>query len=165
MSREVVVMLHGVWMPASEMLYVKRRFEAEHGFECYLFDYPSVSDTLDDNARRLREFVREFEPATLHLVGHSLGGLVALRLLATHDDVPAGRVVCLGSPLTGSRTARGLGRFRWGDAIMGHSLPQAALEPASVWARPVPARPVAVNVPLLRRPSGTGRGPWPCASR
>ena len=138
MSGEAVVLLHGIWMPAAEMLFIKRRFEAEHGMSCHLFDYRSVRVALDDNARELRRFVAALDQPTLHLVGHSLGGIVALRMLASTDGPRPGRVVCLGSPLGGSRAARQLERRRWGRAILGHSLPQGAIaEPASVWAADV----------------------------
>jgi len=42
----------------------------------------------------------------VHLVGHSLGGLMAVETLNQYQKLPSGRVVCLGSPLAGSATAR-----------------------------------------------------------
>lgn len=52
------------------------------------------------------------EPA--HLVGHSLGGLVALEAARQAHDagIAVGRVLCLGTPLTGSAAARALGQHR-----------------------------------------------------
>ena len=44
----------------------------------------------------------------MHLVGHSLGGVLALALCRAHPELPIGRIVCLGSPLAGSRSARRL---------------------------------------------------------
>ena len=43
-------------------------------------------------------------------MGHSLGGLLILRLLADHPDARVGRIVLLGSPCAGSFVAR------WFDA-------------------------------------------------
>ena len=45
---------------------------------------------------------------TVHLVAHSLGGLVVLEALRRCPHLPIGRVVCIGSPITGSAAARGL---------------------------------------------------------
>ena len=56
-------------------------------------------------------------PGPVHLVGHSLGGLVALETVAHWHGLPPGRIVCLGSPLCGSSTARGLVRRHLGGML------------------------------------------------
>jgi hypothetical protein len=58
---------------------------------------------------------------TLHLVGHSLGGLVILKLFESGEGarLPPGRIVLLGSPLNGSRTAQKVARLPFGLKIMG----------------------------------------------
>ena len=58
------------------------------------------------------------EPADA-LVGHSLGGLIALESLRQAPDLAVSRVVCLGSPLRGSLTARNLAARRLGPAVAG----------------------------------------------
>jgi pimeloyl-ACP methyl ester carboxylesterase len=47
-------------------------------------------------------------PEPVHLVAHSLGGLVVLETLSRYQKLPPGRVVCMGSPIAGSTAARGL---------------------------------------------------------
>ncbi|MCH7853744.1 MAG: alpha/beta hydrolase [Proteobacteria bacterium] len=141
MTRETVVFVHGIWMPAAEMWLLKRHLQREHGFDGRLFSYPSVRSTLDDNARKLADCVLGCGISTVHLVGHSLGGVVALRALATVADMPPGRVVCLGSPLHGSRAARHLSERNWGRRILGHSLAAGVIkEAASTWAGDVVAK-------------------------
>lgn len=157
MSGQVVVLLHGIWMPAGEMLFMKHRLEKEHGFECRVFSYPSVRAVLDDNAEALAAFVKDLDVSALHLIGHSLGGIVALRMLAKSKGLPPGRLVCLGSPLCGSHAAERLEKHRWGKAIMGDSLPRAALEePASSWAAEL-VRQREVGVIAGNVPAGLGR--------
>ena len=135
MIQETVIFVHGIWMPGSEMWLIKRHLERDHDFDGRIFNYPSVSGTLDENARRLADFVLGSGCAKVHIVGHSLGGVVALRALATVADMPPGRVVCLGSPLAGSRAARHLNEREWGKSILGHSLQEGVLdEAASQWA-------------------------------
>ncbi|TQC55854.1 alpha/beta fold hydrolase, partial [Pantoea dispersa] len=51
------------------------------------------------------------------LVGHSLGGLIALQALQQAPALPVTRVVCLGSPLAGSAAARALAQRRLGRAL------------------------------------------------
>ena len=135
MNGQVVVLLHGFLAPGGEMLFLKHRLESAHGLDCRVYSYPSVRGVLDDNASALAEFVTDLGASTVHLLGHSLGGVVALRMLAQSKAAPPGRVVCLGSPLCGSHAAEQLNKHRWSKAIMGDTLPKAALEePASSWA-------------------------------
>ena len=133
-----VVCLHGVWMPGAVMTLVKRRLESEYQYRVHLFSYPSIRGTLDENARSLAEFIVEQQFQKVHLVGHSLGGVVSLRMLALQPGAPVERVVCLGSPLCGSRAASHLNQTDWGNTILGKSLSDGVLdEAANQWAREV----------------------------
>ena len=133
-----VVCLHGVWMPGAVMTLVKRRLESEYQYRAHLFSYPSIRGTLDENARSLGEFIAEKQFEKVHLVGHSLGGVVSLRMLALEPDAPVERVVCLGSPLCGSRAASHLNQTDWGNSILGKSVTDGVVdEAANQWAREV----------------------------
>ena len=77
-----------------------------HGFEVRQFHYRSMTALPDAVLAELLETVSALPPP-VHLVGHSLGGLLALRFAATHGEIPLGRIVLLGSPVNGSRAARG----------------------------------------------------------
>ena len=135
---KTVVCLHGVWMPGGIMMLVKRRLESEYQYRTHLFSYPSIRGTLDENARSLAGFITEQELDQVHLVGHSLGGVVALRMLALEPDVPVHRVVCLGSPLCGSRAASLLTQTEWGNTILGKSVTAGVVDDAAnQWAREV----------------------------
>ncbi len=137
-----VVYVHGMWMPGSEMAYIRRHLAKHYGIEGHLFSYPSVRGTLDDNAELLADYVRQHsvgEP--LHLVGHSLGGVVLLRMLTLHPQAPVDRAVCIGSPLCGSRAAIDLSRRNWGRSILGKSIAAGVTgRPASDWAGHVTER-------------------------
>ena len=80
------------------------------------------------HAERLARLAREAGPA--HFVGHSLGGLIALEALRSAPDLAVPRVVCLGSPLCGSLTARNLAGRAWTRPLLGRSAPllQAGLQ-------------------------------------
>ncbi len=133
-----VVCLHGVWMPGAIMTLVKRRLESEYQYQAQLFSYPSIRGTLDENARSLALFIDEHNLDNVHLVGHSLGGVVSLRMLALQPDAPVDRVVCLGSPLCGSRAASHLNQTDWGNTILGKSVTEGVVdEAANQWARDV----------------------------
>lgn len=100
-----VVLVHGLWFgPVSLSLLASRLQRA--GFGCRRFRYPTLRQSLPANARTLREFIGDSGADELHLVGHSLGGLVVLRMLDEYRDLPPGRVVLLGTPVKGSEVAR-----------------------------------------------------------
>ncbi|MBT8078700.1 MAG: alpha/beta hydrolase [Gammaproteobacteria bacterium] len=138
MTGELVVLVHGLWMPGSEMAFVKHHLEKQHGFSGVLFSYPSVRGTLDENAELLADFIGSMQPATANIVGHSLGGVVALRMHALNPGMPRGRVVCMGSPLCGSRAANLATRHGWGSAILGKSVAAGVVsDAANEWATKV----------------------------
>jgi pimeloyl-ACP methyl ester carboxylesterase len=55
----------------------------------------------------------------VHVVGHSLGGIIALDTFLTHADLPPGRLVLMGAPVRGARAAQALARHPIGQAILG----------------------------------------------
>jgi pimeloyl-ACP methyl ester carboxylesterase len=118
----VVVYVHGLWQRGPESLWLRRRLERDLQAETSVFSYPSVRTDVGANARALGEFLSAIRADRLHLIGHSLGGVVIAKLFedfAGAASLPRGRVVLLGSPLAGSRTALNLARLPLGKKIMG----------------------------------------------
>jgi pimeloyl-ACP methyl ester carboxylesterase len=76
------------------------------GFETRRFRYHSITRNLDANARALGLYCQAQQTQRLHIVAHSLGGLVVLRMFEQGLKLPTGRVVFMGSPVRGSRFAR-----------------------------------------------------------
>ena len=116
---EHVILLHGVWMRGLALVPLARRLRAQ-GFVPHCFDYASLLSGPAPSVDRLAALMNRLGPGPVHLVGHSLGGLVALETLACWQGLPPGRVVCLGSPLAGSGAARGLARHHL-SALLGRS--------------------------------------------
>jgi len=131
--RTVIVYVHGLWQRGGEALWLRKRLTRAVGAEALAFSYPSVAADATANVRLLFEFLSGISADTLHLVGHSLGGLMIVKLfedLAEADArVPPGRIVLMGSPVRGSRTAQNLARLRFGRKIMGRSVDQELLQP------------------------------------
>jgi len=117
---EHVILLHGVWMRGLTLLFLARRLRAA-GFEVDVFDYASVFGSVDATCERLRTRMRELGAERVHLVGHSLGGLLALEATRHARDLPDGNIVCLGPPLRGSAVARVLSGIPGGRLLLGHS--------------------------------------------
>ena len=130
-----VICIHGIWSHGVSMYLIKRRLEKEYGYKVLLFSYPSVRGTLDENAASLSQFIDDQGVDGAHIIGHSLGGVIALRMLANENDAVPGRLVCVGSPLTGSRAAAFLSTQNWAEPFIGHSLPAGVVhEAANEWA-------------------------------
>lgn len=110
-----VLLLHGIWMRGFTLASLARRLR-EAGFASVdTFDYASVGGTPVAATERLADRIAA-RTGVVHLVGHSLGGMLAVDLAGRAAVKNCGRVVCLGSPLLGSAAARGIARLpamRW----------------------------------------------------
>jgi pimeloyl-ACP methyl ester carboxylesterase len=115
----VVVYVHGLWLNGWEAVLLRRRLSRSLGCETLSFSYSSVSADLSINARTLTEFLRRIPADTLHIVGHSMGGLLILELFEGAQNLPPGRIVLLGTPVQGSRAARILAARPLGRRIIG----------------------------------------------
>ncbi|RDS85256.1 alpha/beta fold hydrolase [Dyella psychrodurans] len=116
---EHIILLHGIWMRGFALGLLHRRL-MEDGFRVHRLDYMSVAATQQHILARLRAGMVECAPEPVHLVGHSLGGLLALRACVEANDLPPGRIVCLGSPLKGSAAARAFANLgRGGEILLG----------------------------------------------
>jgi len=118
---EHIILLHGLWMRGFALGLLHRRL-MEDGFRVHRFDYLSVATQQQRILARLRMGMLECAPETVHLVGHSLGGLLALRACLEPGELPPGRIVCLGSPLRGSAAARAFAAWgRGSEVLLGHN--------------------------------------------
>jgi pimeloyl-ACP methyl ester carboxylesterase len=97
---ETIILIHGLWMNSLVLLPHQRRLRAQ-GFAVRRFSYPSWRGGLADNVHLLSSFVDESPGAVIHIVAHSLGGLVALKMLSHAPDARIRRVVLMGAPYTG----------------------------------------------------------------
>lgn len=120
-SSPVVVLIHGIWMSGLEMRLLGWRLH-RCGFTCRYFRYASLRQTPKQNALRLEKYLAQIESPTVHLVAHSLGGIVLAHLLSFFPPKQPGRVVMLASPLKGSATARYLSHRRLLRWFLGRSV-------------------------------------------
>lgn len=131
-EREGVVLVHGVWMPGWEMSLLWRRLD-RCGYDARLFHYPSLRCTPAQSAQRLQQFLALLPHATLHLVAHSLGGIVLLHFFRRYPDQRPGRVVLLGTPARGSGVAARLHGLPVLRGVLGRSTDQGLLGGAPPW--------------------------------
>ena len=149
-NTETIILVHGLWMHGIVFL-PQQHWLTRRGFAVRRFSYPSMRQSLQHNADALFRFVAATDSARIHLVGHSLGGLVVLRMLAQHQDPRVRRVVLMGSPCMGCHCASVLARTPWLAALVGRSLKD--------WLTlPRPHLPDAVEIGVLSGSRSLGLG-------
>jgi len=154
--RTVVVYVHGLWLRGGESFLLRRRLCTALQAESCVFPYASVGAGVMGAAAALGRYLESIETDTLHLVAHSMGGLVILKLFElglVPQGLPPGRIVLMGSPVRGSRSAERLSRLPFGRALLG--LAASDLLPAPVEPRWQGGRDLGVIAGDL--PVGLGR--------
>lgn len=156
-----MLFVHGLWMTGAESLLLRRHLAAR-GWALRIFPYSSLTESMDRVARRCANHALALARRTLlpvHLVGHSLGGMVIYRMFETGVLAPDRftgdfcRVVFLGTPVRGSQSARALARSGPGRRLLGAVGGGALLEG-------VPDRwPFTAQLGIIagNRPRGLGR--------
>lgn len=123
---EGVVLVHGVWMSGLAMVPLQRRLQGA-GWHVRILAYRSLRDAPAQGAQRLAREVARTPCARVHVVGHSLGGLVVLHMLEAGAPARLGRSVLLGTPVAGSGIARRLAGTPWTRALLGRSVERGLL--------------------------------------
>lgn len=134
-ARAVIVMVHGAIVDGYEMGLLRRRMR-QLGYRTRLFQYRSMLRGLDHNVRRLEKFIRETPGDIVHVVGHSMGGVLTRRVFEETPDPRPGRLIAIGSPLVDCWTGHRFGRVhsRVGPLLIGKTVRDHIAAPGDlVW--------------------------------
>jgi 8-oxo-dGTP pyrophosphatase MutT (NUDIX family) len=134
-EEEAVVLLHGLWMKGWCMSLLARRLRCA-GFRTYCFSYSTLRTTLEENARQLHAYLQTLPHRTIHLVGHSLGGIVIRALFRYFPSQLPGRIVTLGTPHAGSSVARRLASGHFGAYLVGKPVAEIMSGVPASWSLP-----------------------------
>jgi pimeloyl-ACP methyl ester carboxylesterase len=115
-----LVLVHGLWNRGWSMTAMAKRLRAK-GHHVHVFSYPTRGKDLDGHADELRSYLRGINAGVLHLVGHSMGGLVILNMLGRHTDLAPGRVVLMGTPVKGASVLKRLEKLPGQEFVFGKS--------------------------------------------
>lgn len=130
--KEAVVFVHGIYMFGLELAVLRQRLR-RCGFDCYQFRYPSLKQTPKENASALNAFLQTIKAERIHLVAHSLGGIVVSHLFADFPEQKPGRVLMMASPLKGSYLAGYMSRSQWLRGLLGKAVQQGLLGDSPSW--------------------------------
>ncbi len=109
--KHFVVFIHGIAAPRFVFLYLKW-FLWRHGLRSRIFGYSSVFKTIPCHADRFIETLKRLEKDRsidqIHIVAHSMGGVVTRQALLKYRPEKLGRFLMLATPNKGSSAARKL---------------------------------------------------------
>jgi pimeloyl-ACP methyl ester carboxylesterase len=108
--RSSVVLAHGALVNGWEMGLLRRRL-LHAGYQVGLFRYRSMRRGLDENAERLRQFIARTEGEVVHVIGHSMGGVLTRHVFERMPDPRPGRLIAIGSPLAGCWVGKRVGNL------------------------------------------------------
>ena len=102
----LILTIPGLWNRGFEAWWLCRRLGAVAGCPSLVFRYRTVTADFERSVARLVETVERLPATPIDLVGHSLGGLLALAGMAHLPPGSIRRAVLLGPPVRGSQAVR-----------------------------------------------------------
>jgi pimeloyl-ACP methyl ester carboxylesterase len=104
---DTVVLLHGIKKTSACMSKFARHLEGL-GYRVRNLDYPSTRLPIEKIAERIELEIEDAAESTdgkVHLIGHSMGGLIIRAVLKNYRPSNLGRVIMIGTPNKGSPVA------------------------------------------------------------
>ncbi len=114
-AEQAVVLVHGLWMSRWSFAFIAK-YLRNHGYQVYRFGYKTTTRPFDFNIEKLTAFVNSRKESTVHLVVHSMGGILSMRSLPMIRKT--GKLIMLGSPINGSRAARAMSEKKWSSWML-----------------------------------------------
>ncbi|TCK04237.1 PGAP1-like protein [Marinobacterium mangrovicola] len=137
-----IVLIHGLYMRPLVMRPMARWFE-EQGYTTSSFGYRTTSEPLALNIEQLGAHLNAISATEIHLVCHSLGGLLARAYLeSTGKNHPVTKVVTIGTPHQGAAIAQWMQINKLG-VLLGQSLSKGLIDQRSDWGLDVPLGSIA----------------------
>jgi pimeloyl-ACP methyl ester carboxylesterase len=124
-----VVYVHGLWLTGYEAWLLGHRVRERHGFDWHIFHYASTALSMAEISTALQAYVAGIDAPEVHLVGHSMGGIAILRMMAANPVFPPGRVVFMGTPAQPSRAAIAMSRNPLGRMMLGRAANDELVNP------------------------------------
>ena len=115
-GNECVVLVHGLWRSGFAMRSIASDLEY-YGFHTVSIDYPSTEMNIPELAQQYVpdgiQRCKETGAQQIHLVSHSMGGIVVRQYLQDNALPTGSRVVMLSPPNQGSELTEKFGEYWW----------------------------------------------------
>ena len=100
-----VILIHGITRSSKSMSAFREPL-LKAGYQVFPFDYPSTRVEIPDSADYLRQVIDSLDGIeSLHIIAHSMGGIVTRSYLSDKPDARLKRLVMIGSPNSGAELA------------------------------------------------------------
>jgi triacylglycerol lipase len=121
-NNECVVLVHGLWRSGFSMRSIAADLE-EYGYQTVRIDYPSTEMEIPELAQQYLpkgiESCKQTGAKKIHLVTHSMGGIVARQYLQSNSLPQGSKVVMLSPPNHGSNLSETFGESWWYQWVAG----------------------------------------------
>jgi pimeloyl-ACP methyl ester carboxylesterase len=105
-ERDIVFLIHGMGRKKSSMRMIESKLSESTDYRIIALQYPSREGSFEKQIALLRNqmtpHLDNLNHHRIHIVGHSLGGLLGLVLWSEISSEHQGHFVALGSPFSGS---------------------------------------------------------------
>ena len=152
--RETVILVPGLALGGVELAVLGWRLRRQ-GFDTRTFWTNPWRGNLAAKAVGLRHMLTSHGIDAPSFVGHSFGGRIVMEFLNDYPEARAGRVVTLGTPLTGCSAAQRVLTLPGGRWILGEAVTTAA-------SRPFPSIPTGRAVGSIAGRANLLLGLWLC---
>jgi triacylglycerol lipase len=106
-NKDYVIIIHGMAQSKKSLSKLADHLESCN-YETIIADYPSTKYSIEDIAKNfvIKKIATLDKSRKIHIVGYSLGGIVARYVIDNHQIDNLGNVVLVGTPNKGSEMAK-----------------------------------------------------------